>query len=64
MTESIPWTYTPAYDATTPGWEAHKITERAFQHRLVGGVTWPKAWGKDIDEMTPERRLSVVGGLA
>lgn len=54
------WT---CYDRDDAGWQAHRDTERAFRHRLVGRVKWPKAWGKDIDELTPERRLSVVGGL-
>lgn len=54
------WT---CYDRDDAGWEAHKITERAFRHRLVGRVTWPKAWGKDIDELSVDRRRVVTKGL-
>ena len=53
-----------AYDADDAGWEAYRMTERAFKHRLVTRLTWPKAWGKDIDEIGETRRRKVVDGLA
>ena len=39
-------------------------TERAFKHRLVSRLSWPKAWGKDIDEIGEIRRRKVVDVLA
>jgi DNA primase len=51
------------YDRDDAGWEAHRMTERAFRHRLVDRLTWPKAWGKDIDEIGETRRRKVVDGL-
>lgn len=51
------------YDADQAGWEAHLMTERAFKHRLVTRLSWPKAWGKDIDEIGETRRKKVVDGL-
>lgn len=53
-----------AYDNDTAGWRAHYETERAFKHRLVERLTWPTAWGKDVDEIGPERLASQVRGLA
>lgn len=55
------WT---CFDRDDAGWEAHKMTERAFRNRLVGRVTWPAAWGKDIDELDVERRRVLTRGLA
>jgi DNA primase len=52
------------YDLDDAGWIAHRETERAFKHRLVSRLTWPKAWGKDIDEIGEIRRREVVDGLA
>lgn len=52
-----------AYDLDDAGWEAYRMTERAFKHRLVTRLTWPKAWGKDIDEIGEDRRRKVVSGL-
>lgn len=52
------------YDADDAGWEAYRMTERAFKHRLVTRLTWPKAWGKDIDEIGEIRRRKVVDDLA
>jgi hypothetical protein len=51
------------YDADDAGWEAYRMTERAFKHRLVSRLTWPKAWGKDIDEIGEVRREKVVAAL-
>lgn len=56
------WVYT-AYDADNAGWQAFLDTRRAFRHRRVGRLTWPKAWGGDIDEIGETRRRKVVDGL-
>jgi DNA primase len=51
------------YDLDDAGWRAHRDTERAFPHRLVSRLTWPRAWGKDIDEIGATRRKKVVHDL-
>jgi len=51
------------YDMDQAGWRAYQDTERAFRHRLVGRLTWPRAWGGDIDEIGPTRRRKVVDDL-
>ena len=51
------------YDMDNAGWEAHRMTELAFKHRMVSRLTWPKAWGKDIDEIGETRRREVVNDL-
>ena len=51
------------YDMDDAGWEAHRMTEQLFPHRLVTRLTWPKAWGGDIDEIGETRRRKVVDGL-
>jgi len=51
------------YDLDDAGWTAYVETERAFKHRLVSRLTWPKAWGTDIDEVVIENRIRVVSGL-
>jgi len=51
------------YDMDDAGWEAHRMTERSFKHRLVDRITWPRAWGKDIDEIGETRRRKVVDDL-
>lgn len=51
------------YDLDQAGWTAHCETERAFPDRLVSRLTWPKAWGADIDEIGPTRRKEVVDDL-
>ena len=53
-----------AYDMDDAGWEAYRMTERAFKHRMVSRLTWPKTWGKDIDEIGETHRREVVDGLA
>jgi DNA primase len=52
-----------AYDMDDAGWEAYRMTERAFKHRLVTRLNWPRAWGKDIDEIGETRRRQVVDEL-
>jgi 5S rRNA maturation endonuclease (ribonuclease M5) len=52
------------YDMDDAGWEAYRMTERSFKHRLVTRLYWPRAWGKDIDEIGETRRRKVVDGLA
>ena len=51
------------YDLDDAGWHAHLDTERAFKHRLVSRMTWPKGWGSDIDEIGATRRAEVVHTL-
>jgi Toprim-like len=52
-----------AYDLDDAGWLAYRETERAFKHRLVTRLTWPRAWGGDIDEIGETRRRKVVDDL-
>ena len=52
------------YDNDDAGWKAHRETERALRNRLVGRITWPRSWGKDIAELSETRRKSVVEGIA
>jgi hypothetical protein len=52
-----------AYDNDDAGFKAHCDTERAFKHRLVDRITWPRSWGKDVDEIGPERLRKIVSSL-
>lgn len=52
-----------AYDLDEAGWRAHRDTERAFKHRLVSRLVWPLVWGKDVDEIGPEKLAQVVSQL-
>jgi DNA primase len=51
------------YDMDEAGWRAHLDTEHAFKHRLVTRLSWPRAWGGDIDEIGETRRRKVVADL-
>lgn len=51
------------YDLDKAGWKAHCETEAAFRDRMVGRLSWPRAWGKDIDEIGATRRREVVDDL-
>lgn len=51
------------YDLDKAGWTAHCETERAFKHRMVDRITWPKAWGGDIGEISEDHRKHVVDDL-
>jgi len=51
------------YDMDKAGWQAYKDTADAFPGRLVGRLTWPRAWGGDIDEIGEARRKKVVNEL-
>ena len=51
------------YDMDDAGWLAHRDTEHAFKHRLVTRLSWPRAWGGDIDEIGETRRRKVVADL-
>jgi hypothetical protein len=51
------------YDQDEAGWRAHRETEKAFAHRLVCRLSWPRAWGGDIDEIGETRRRKVVDDL-
>ena len=35
-----------AYDMDDAGWEAYRMTEQAFKHRLVTRLTWPQGLGQ------------------
>lgn len=48
-----------AFDHDDAGFAAHCLAERRLRHRMVGRVTWPRSWGKDVDELG-EERLSKV----
>lgn len=52
-----------AYDQDKAGWQAHQETRELLRHRRVERLTWPRAWGKDVDEMGPTRRRIVVDDL-
>jgi DNA primase len=54
------WT---AFDADDAGWSAHQQVERAFPHRAVVRATWPRSWGKDVDEIGDENRRKVFSDL-
>jgi len=51
------------YDLDKAGWTAHCETERAFKHRMVTRISWPKGWGGDIAELSEDRRRHVVDDL-
>lgn len=52
-----------AFDNDDAGYKAWRETERAFPHRAVVRLSWPKGWGKDIDEIGEERRRFVCRDL-
>lgn len=49
-----------AYDNDDAGWKAYLETKRAFKHRRVVRLTWPRSWGKDVDELSHVRRKFVL----
>jgi len=51
------------YDLDNAGWQAHRETDKLLRGRLVVRLTWPKHWGKDIDEVSEGHRRVVVKGL-
>lgn len=59
-----PDTVYTCFDNDDAGWKAHCMTERALRNRLVGRITWPRSWGKDIDELTEDRRRKVTEHIA
>lgn len=52
-----------AYDRDDAGWRVHCQTERAFRHRMVSRLVWPRAWGKDVDEAGLDHLRSLVEPL-
>ena len=58
-----PTTIYTCYDADDAGRKVHLQTCQLFRHRLVSRLTWPRAWGKDIDEIGPTRRQRVLSEL-
>jgi 5S rRNA maturation endonuclease (ribonuclease M5) len=53
-----------AYDNDEAGRKAAWVTEQCFPHRKVERMAWNSAWGKDVDELGPERLKKVCDGLA
>ena len=53
-----------AYDQDKAGWRAHYETERAFKHRLVERLTWPRGYGKDVDDVGQDNLRKFVSDLA
>lgn len=52
------------FDNDDAGFNAHREVHSLFRHRFVHRLTWPRSWGKDIDELSIERRKRVVSVLA
>lgn len=52
-----------ATDQDTAGWRAHYEIERAHPSSLVARLTWPKGWGKDVDEIGLDRLRQVLSNL-
>lgn len=52
-----------SFDLDEAGWKAHRMVEEAFPHRMVTRLTWPTAWGKDVDEIGHQGRMNAVRGL-
>lgn len=52
-----------AFDNDDAGVAAHLLAKRSFPHRSVSALTWPRSWGKDVDEIGLERRKRVVSDL-
>jgi hypothetical protein len=52
-----------AYDNDDAGGRAHFDTERAFGHRFVSRLRWPRSWGKDVGELSEDRLRKVVSPL-
>lgn len=52
-----------SFDLDEAGWKAHRMVEESFPHRMVTRLTWPTAWGKDVDEIGHEGRMNAVRGL-
>lgn len=51
------------FDQDKAGYQATREAERALKHCLTDVLSWPKGWGKDIDEIGEERRRHVVDPL-
>jgi 5S rRNA maturation endonuclease (ribonuclease M5) len=49
-----------AFDNDDAGYRAHCAVEQAMSHRAVGRITWPASWGKDVDELSLERRRKIL----
>lgn len=52
-----------AFDNDTAGRSAAFQVQRAFSHRLVGELTWPRSWGKDVDEIGLDHLKTVLTAL-
>lgn len=52
-----------AYDNDDAGWKAYQQTEWAFPDIRVVRLTWPRSWGKDVGELTKDRRKFVFADV-
>lgn len=53
-----------AYDNDLAGFKAHRDTEDSFKDRMVERLRWPASWGKDVDEIGPEKLHRSIDSLA
>lgn len=52
-----------AYDNDDAGYKAYLETKDAFRHRRVVRITWGRAWGKDVAELSEDRRKFVLSDV-
>jgi DNA primase len=52
-----------AYDNDDAGYKAYLETKHAFRHRRVVRISWGRAWGKDVDELSETRRKFVFADV-
>ena len=53
-----------AYDNDDAGYKATYETERAFRHRMISELKWPRSWGKDVGELSETHLKKVLAPLA
>lgn len=54
-----PDTVVCAFDNDDAGFHAYLQVKRGMKHRQVERVAWPLSWGKDVDELSEERRRKI-----
>lgn len=59
-----PHTVVTAYDNDDAGWQAHSETRRALRGVRVQRLSWPKSWGKDVDEIGQNKLKKSINKLA
>lgn len=52
-----------AFDNDDAGYGAGRAVERAYPHRGVARLTWPRSWGKDVDEIGRDHVRTVFAEL-